>query len=248
MARETRLMMGMPITVQIVDTGRDHLIEEAFAYFREVDLRFSLFKPGSEICGINRGDVAIAAVSPDMREVLSIAERTKRETHGYFDIKRGDGTLDTSGIVKGWAIRNVADHLRVGGCSNFYVDAGGDIQSFGKNPAGLDWRVGIRNPFNETQIIKAVIPNGKGIATSGAYVRGDHIYNPHRPAEPIKEIASLTVIGPDVLEADRFATGAFAMGKEGIGFIEATHGLEGYMVDANGVATQTSGFGAFVTT
>ena len=52
------------------------------------------------------------------------------------------------------------------------------------------------------------------------------------------------MIGPDVLEADRFATAAFAMGKDGIYFVEQTPGLEGYVVDINGRATPTSGFGA----
>ena len=42
---------------------------------------------------------------------------------------------------------------------------------------------------------------------------------------------SITVIGPDVLEADRFATAAFAMGKDGIMFIEQLPGFEGYSID-----------------
>ena len=99
-------------------------------------------------------------------------------------------------------------------------------------PDGEDWTIGIRNPFNEREIIKAVTPKGRGIATSGTYVRGQHIYDPHRPGRPIEDIVSLTVIGPDVLEADRFATAAFAMGKAGIHFIEEMPGLEGYVVDA----------------
>ena len=89
-------------------------------------------------------------------------------------------------------------------------------------------------------------PKGRGIATSGSYVRGQHIYDPHAPERQIEDIVSLTVIGPDVLEADRFSTAAFAMGKAGIHFIEELPGFEGYMVDAAGIATQTSGFKAFV--
>ena len=77
-------------------------------------------------------------------------------------------------------------------------------------------------------------PRGHGIATSGTYVRGQHIYDPHKPERPIVDIVSLTVIGTDVLEADRFATAAFAMGRAGIEFIEQRDGLEGYVVDRNG--------------
>ena len=84
------------------------------------------------------------------------------------------------------------------------------------------------------------------MATSGTYVRGQHIYNPHEPTKLIQDIVSLSVIGPDILEADRFATAAFAMGEQGIYFIENLPGFEGYMVNAQGIATQTTGFGAFV--
>jgi thiamine biosynthesis lipoprotein len=123
--------------------------------------------------------------------------------------------------------------------------AGGDIQSCGRNASGLDWSVGIRNPFNTHEIIKVVYPRGRGVATSGTYARGQHIYNPFAIGDPVSEIVSLTVVAEDVCEADRFATAAFAMGRDGILFLEQRPGLEGYMVDSNGRATPTSGFGAF---
>lgn len=110
-----------------------------------------------------------------------------------------------------------------------------------------DWSVGIRNPFKSEEIVKVVYPRGKGVATSGSYVRGSHIYNPLEPDDGLKEVVSITIIGPDVLEADRFATAAFAMGKSGIEFIEKMPELEGYMIDKEGVATFTSGFSAYTT-
>ena len=60
------------------------------------------------------------------------------------------------------------------------------------------------------------------------------------------DIVSLTVIGSNIYEADRFATAAFAMGNKGIDFIQATTNVEGYSIDRNGVATMTSGFEKFV--
>ncbi len=56
----------------------------------------------------------------------------------------------------------------------------------------------------------------------------------------------MTVIGPDVYEADRFATAAFAMGRMGVAFVEGLDGFEGYMIDAQGIATYTSGFERYV--
>ena len=58
----------------------------------------------------------------------------------------------------------------------------------------------------------------------------------------------MTIIGPNVYEADRFSTPAFAMGRNGIKFIEKQKGLEGYMIANDGVATYTSGFNKYVQT
>ncbi len=45
---------------------------------------------------------------------------------------------------------------------------------------------------------------------------------------------------------DRFATVAFAMGQEGIRFIQQLDGFEGYLIDKRGRATFTSGFTRYV--
>ena len=242
--KEARIIMGMPVTVEIVDpqaVAKD--LEAAFSYFKEVDRRFSPYKSDSEVSLINASKISEEEYGPEMKEVLSLAEETKKETGGYFDVYRPDGKLDPSGLVKGWAIRNAAEILKKNGWKNFYIEAGGDIQVSGKNAEGERWSVGIRNPFKHDEIVKVVhLEDGQGMATSGTYVRGAHIYNPLNPAEPLDEIVSLTVIGPDVYEADRFATAAFAMGKKGIEFIENHPGLEGYIIDKNGVASYGSGF------
>jgi len=239
--------MNMPIEIELSATDVDvtKAIEAAFAYLAAVEEQFSVYKETSEISRINRGELSLAAASPLMHEIFEIAEKTNKESHGYFDIRRPDGSIDPSGIVKGWAILNTAARIRAAGHENYFVNAGGDIAMHGKNAEGEEWSVGIRNPFNIQEIVKVVFPRGEGIATSGSYIRGDHIYNPHAPEEKIREIVSITVIGPDVLEADRFATAAFAMGKDGISFIERLDGFEGYAIDANGIATMTSGFGAY---
>jgi thiamine biosynthesis lipoprotein len=244
--RDTRLIMGMPISVEIPGGAPGDLLESVFAYFNAVDRKFSLYKADSEISAHNRGEIAESQLSAEMLEVFAIANRTGAESNGYFEMRRPDGKLDPSGIVKGWAVLNAAGIIRKANVPDYYINAGGDIQMGGKNQDGENWRIGIRNPFNEDEIVKALAMTGRGIATSGNYVRGQHIYNPHRPKSEISDIVSLTVIGPDVLEADRFATAAFAMGEDGIYFIEEQPGLEGYIINAKGIATETSGFGAYV--
>lgn len=237
--------MGMPITITILDASATQAdLDRVFTYFVAIDNVFSTYKPESEISRINRGELLLAHASKDMREIFALSAQTKEETGGYFDIQH-NGTYDPSGIVKGWALRNAATMLKTWGFQNFYLDAGGDIQVAGtKN--GRPWRVGIRNPFNRNEHVKILVLTDQGIATSGTAIRGQHIYNPHNVDEPLSDIVSMTVIGPDVYEADRFATAAFAMGKNGIQFIEKLAGFEGYMIDAHRQATLTSGLERYV--
>ena len=238
--------MGMPITIEIAESkANESDIASIFDYFASVDRMFSTYKKESEISRLNAGEITKKQISTDVRQILQLADDTKKESHGYFNIEH-NGKIDPSGIVKGWAIFNAAGLLKEHGFQNFYVDAGGDIQVSGKNEKGTDWTIGIRNPFNRDEIVKVVRLVNKGIATSGLYVRGQHIYNPHQPNAPITDIASMTVIGPNVYDADRFATAAFAMGVKGIQFIEKLPGYDGYMIDSKGLATMTSRFERFV--
>jgi len=244
--RETRLTMGMPATVEIVGAASVNDMEDVFALFARVDAIFSTYRSESEMNEINRGERARKEWSADMREVLALAEKTKSETGGYFDIRKPDGTLDPAGIVKGWAILKAARLLEARGHKNFFVDAGSDVEVRGKNAEGLPWSVGIRNPFNGAEIVKVVKLADCGIATSGVAERGEHIWNPLAPGKAPEGVMSISVIGPNVLEADRFATAAFAMGRKGISLIEKLPGLEGYMIDTEKRATMTSGFSQYL--
>ncbi len=244
--RETRIIMGMPITVEVVGAGFGDLLADVFTWFEHVDGRFSTYLKDSEISRFNRGEISEVALSAEVQEVFALARRTHDEALGFFNMRKADGSVDPSGIVKGWAIHKAAQMMRAAGLANFYVDAGGDIQAEGLNDDGEDWRVGIRSPFQMSEIIKVVAPRGQGMATSGSYIRGNHIWNPHGPRETLGDVVSITVLGPDVLEADRFATAAFAMGVDGIYFIESLLGFEAYQVNAQGMAMQTTNFGDYV--
>ncbi len=244
--KQTRIVMGMPVILEVVDprvTGKT--FDAIFDYFGYIDRKFSTYKQYSEISLINRGELTLEQSSDDMRAIFALAEQTRRDSDGYFVIEHA-GRYDPSGIVKGWAINNAAETLRQAGFENYYVYAGGDIQVSGKNGQGESWRVGIQNPFDPLEIVKVVSLENCGIATSGTYARGSHIYNPKNPGEPIAGIVSLTVIGPNVFDADRFATAAFAMGPAGINFIEELEGFEGYMIDPLEMATYTTGFERYV--
>src|SRR5438067_2257464 len=106
--KQTRIMMGMPITVEVVSAAAtEQTLNDVFAYFQYVDETFSTYKDNSEISQINAGVLRLEDASADMQTIFRLAEMTRQQTGGYFDIQH-DGKYDPSGIVKGWAIHNAA--------------------------------------------------------------------------------------------------------------------------------------------
>lgn len=245
--------MAMPVTVTIAkqneaDDEEKYLakVDEVFVYFNHIDQTFSPFITTSEISLINQKNLEPVDASIEVQNILNLCEISKLETNGYFNVYR-NGKLDPSGIVKGWAIYQGAEILKKAGFENYYVEIAGDIQVSGHPDSEPSWKIGIRSPFNFNEIIKIVYLNNEGIATSGSYMLGNHIYN-SVDNQKLNEIVSLTVIGPNVYEADRFATAAFAMGSRGIEFIENYPGLEGFAIDHTGIATMTTSFEKFTKT
>ena len=243
--KENRSIMAMPVVIEIVDSdATQEVFEEVFSYLRSIDERFSVFKKNSEITLFNEGKILEKDLSSEMQEILELSDKTKKETNGFFDIFY-NGKIDPSGLVKGYAIYKGAQILYKRGFKNFYVEIAGDIEISGLNKDSKKWAIGIRNPFNKAENVKVLYLTDCGIATSGTYENGEHIYIPGEQKKA-NEIMSLTVVGPNVYEADRFATACFAMGKNGINFIEQLPDFEGYMIDHEGIATFTSGFDKYI--
>lgn len=244
MKRQT-VSMGMPVTVVIADShAKEEDIEKIFLYFDDIDTRYSPFKNSSEVSQINAGFLKKEQASKELKKILLLSEQTKQQTQGFFNVEY-HGRLDPSGLVKGYAIQQAAQMLLERGYKNFFIEIAGDIQTAGVNTSGEKWRIGIENPFDRKELIKVVGLSNTGIATSGTYIRGQHIYNPVQK-EVVDTVVSLSVIGPNVYEADRFATAAFAMGEQGLYFLEQLNGFEAYMVMKNKKARATSGFHKYV--
>jgi thiamine biosynthesis lipoprotein len=193
----------------------------------------------------NAGLLQPDELSPELAEVIRLSEETRALTGGYFDIKRDQG-IDPSGLVKGWAIQRAAAILRERGFVHFFVDAGGDVQANGCNQQGDPWRVGIRNPFDRTQIVKVLSISNRGVATSGTAMRGAHIIDPLRNAPVETPLLSLTIVAPTIFDADRIATAAFAMGQAGLAFTTKLQGFDAYGIDSRGISFRTPGFDRYV--
>jgi thiamine biosynthesis lipoprotein len=241
--RRVEHVMGMPIVVDVRDEGVDDgMLEPMFDWLRLVDERFSTYKPGSEISRLARGEIALEDACEDVREVLGRCDRLRAETGGYFDARAG-GSLDPSGLVKGWSIDRAGELLEEAGLRNYAVNAGGDIRLRGRAVPEPSWLVGIQHPLERDEIAAVVEGTDLAIATSGAYARGHHVLDPHT-GRPPRDVLSVTIVGPNLAIADAYATAAFAMGTAGPAWTAQLTGYEAMTILADEQVLTTAGFPA----
>ena len=222
--RHVETVMGMPMSVDVRDDGSDAaaLVEEAFAVLRAADRRFSRYDPDSEVSRFGRAELRPTDLSDDLREVLAIAGRAWEDSGGAFSVRRPDGTLDTDGVVKGWAAQRAADVLWAGGLRRYCLNAAGDVAARGEPEPGRGWNVGIRDPADPTAFLAVVELRDGAVATSGTYERGAHVWD-GRTGEPATALVSASVVAQDLTTADVLATSVLALGADGVAWASA-HG------------------------
>ncbi len=216
-------------------------IRSAVGWLHRVDAEFSTYRPDSAVCRFDRGELALADASPDLRWIIARCERLRRRTRGFFDAY-ASGPLDPSALVKGWAVQRAAEGLRAAGVERFCITAGGDVVTFGRPQPQRPWRVGVRHPHDPLAVARVVEADGElAVATSGLYERGEHIVDPASGRAPAG-VLSVTVAGPDLGTADAYATAAFAMGTDGPRWTLGLDGYEALTILADDSVWATPGF------
>jgi thiamine biosynthesis lipoprotein len=233
--------MGTVFSIDIRDPGSwDEAIDEAVAWLHRVDAVFSTYKDDSDISRLRRRELAVEDTDHHVASVLALCAAVETETSGYFTGSPG-AELDPTGLVKGWAIEQASQLLRARGSHNHAVNGGGDIQLAGRAGHDRPWTVGISDPLDRTRVMTTVTGHDFAIATSGVAERGAHIINPYTAA-PADGLASVTVVGRSLTRVDAYATAAFAMGSNALGWIEALPDHDGLLVFPDGTAACTPGF------
>ncbi len=135
--------------------------------------------------------------------------------------------LDCSAIAKGYAVDVVAQLLRRLGVENFMVDIGGEVVVGGQNPDRSPWRIGVNKPVDDSLAVNQELQlvlrlTDTAVATSGNYrnyyyrdgKKYAHTIDPRTGYPVQRSILSSTVIAPDCMTADAYATAFMVMGLE----------------------------------
>ena len=198
--------------------------DQAMAVIHEADRIFSLYKPESPLSRLANGQTSVAECPPVVAEVWDDCERWEKITDGWFSAFTPQHTFDPSGLVKTWAARAAAKYLQDAGLNDFSMNAGGDIWLSDGITSEREWRVALSKPVSiaaEGAGVLTVLDLAgtpfRAVCTSGSAERGSHIWNPKAPGkESAAELVQVTVVAKDLVQADVWATAAFAHGQQSI--------------------------------
>ena len=143
------------------------------------------------------------------------------------------------GIGKGYAAEKTREWLRLQGIQAGIVNASGDLTTWGLQPNGREWTIGIADPNQSGSIFSFLNVSDMAVATSGNYekfvvINGkkySHTIDP-RTGLPITGIKSVTIITPNAELADALTTPIAIMGIEaGLDLIDQLHQVECIIID-----------------
>ncbi len=132
-------------------------------------------------------------------------------------------SLNFSAIAKGYIVDQLAAFVRSKGINSFMVEIGGEVVC--GNPKSKDnpWKIGINDPNSiDNKVFKAVKLDNIALATSGNYrnyymkdgVKYAHTIDPKTGYHVQHSLLSASVLAPDCMTADAFATAFMVLGVE----------------------------------
>jgi len=143
------------------------------------------------------------------------------------------------GIGKGYAAERAKQVMKAMGVQSGIVNASGDMTTWGLQPNGQPWTIGIVDPNAREKIFSYMNITDMAVATSGNYekyilINGkkySHTINP-KTGLPIRGIKSVTIISRNAEIADAMATPVMIMGiGPGLHMINQIKDIEAIVVD-----------------
>lgn len=145
------------------------------------------------------------------------------------------------GIGKGYAAEMAKKKMIERGVTSGIINASGDLTTWGSQPNGKSWTIGIANPELPEKAFSYIEISDRAVATSGNYEKYvliggkkySHTIDP-KTGLPISGIKSVTVISANAEFADAMATPIAVMGiSAGLYLIDQIPGLHCIIIDDN---------------
>ncbi len=143
------------------------------------------------------------------------------------------------GIGKGYAAEMAKEVMKKNNVTSGVVNASGDLTTWGTQPNGKPWTVGIIHPDYKQYPFSYLNISDMAVATSGNYEKFaiidgkkySHTIDP-RTGMPVSGIKSVTVISPNAEISDAMATPVMVMGiHNGLNLINQLKQVECVIID-----------------
>lgn len=163
-----------------------------------------------------------------------------KSNHSVF-LKEKGMRIGFGGIGKGYAAEMAKKKLIENKVTSGIINASGDLTTWGVQPNGKQWTIGIANPDQPTAAFSFIEISNKAVATSGNYekyvmINGkkySHTIDP-KTGLPINGIKSVTIISGNAEFADAMATPIAIMGiQAGLFLINQIPDLYCIIIDDN---------------
>ena len=151
--------------------------------------------------------------------------------------------LDVGGIAKGYIADSLARQLVAAGLVSFLINLGGNVVTRGLKPDNSPWRIGIQDPRKKDGILGAIEVCNASAVTSGVYERCfekdgafyHHILDPKTGFPAKTDVAGVTVVAEQSIDAEGFSTTLLALGIErGLDFVKNHPEIHAYFVNSEG--------------
>lgn len=161
------------------------------------------------------------------------------EEHSTVFLKEKGMRIGFGGIGKGYAAERAKYILKQNGVDSGIVNAAGDLTTWGYQPDGKPWTIGIANPNSIHQPFSYLNITDMAVATSGSYekfvmINGkkySHTIDP-KTGLPVHGIKSVTIISPNAEIADAMATPVTIMGiRAGLDMINQIKNIACIIID-----------------
>lgn len=160
--------------------------------------------------------------------------------------------LDFGATAKGFASDLCASYLKGQEVKSALLDFGGNVYTIGNNKDGEMWKIGIRDPWDETAKNFAGIleSTNEAIITSGSYeryfeqdgIRYHHIMDGTTGMPAQSGLMSVTIVCESGVKADGLSTALFVMGlEEGTEYWRQYGGFEAIFIAEDGTQYYTEG-------